>query len=113
MSYPPGPSGPSGPPDPRRYPPPYGPPPTNAKATASLVVGIVALVLSWCCGFGVLGLVAVALGLRAKSEIRRTDGLQPGDGLATAGIALGVLAVLLGLVAVAAFVAVLGPLVVA
>ena len=47
-----------------RFPPPYGPLPTNSKATASLVVGIVTLVLSWCCGFRVLGLVAVALGIR-------------------------------------------------
>ena len=110
MSQPPGP--PAGPP----YPPPYGGPlyygapgpmPTNGKATASLVVGATTLVLSWCCGFGVLGLVAVGLGAKAKSEIRRTGGVQPGNGLATAGIATGVVAALLGLVVIAALIAAL------
>ncbi len=84
--------------------PPPGPPPgyatvpvTNGKATASMITGVSTLVLSWCCGLGLLGLVAVFLGLRARTEIRLAGGTQSGDGLAIVGIVTGVLATLLGL----------------
>jgi hypothetical protein len=87
-----------------QYPPPYGPPvygpglpATNGKATASLVTGIATLVLSWCCGLGLLGIVAVVLGVKARAEIRNSGGHQAGDGLALAGIITGVVAAVLGL----------------
>lgn len=87
---------------------PQGPPPpgyaalpvTNGKATASMVTGVSTLVLSWCCGLGVLGLVAVFLGLRARTEIRLSGGTQSGEGLAVTGIVTGVLAALVGLLTV-------------
>ncbi len=97
------------------YPPGYGQPPyagggygygvpaglpvTNGKATASLVTGISTLVLAWCCGFGLLGAVAIVLGVRARSEIRASQGQQTGDGLALAGIITGAIGVVIGLVA--------------
>jgi hypothetical protein len=103
MSYPPGPPGP--PPDQPGYGPvPGGPPPgyapilpTNSKATASLITGITTLVLSWCCGLGVLGIVAVVLGIRGRAEVRASQGTQTGDGLALAGIITGAVAVVIGL----------------
>jgi Domain of unknown function (DUF4190) len=115
MSYPPEPPGygHGGPPgQPPGQPPgvPYGPygqgpdprygagglPTTNAKATASLVVGIGSLVLSWCCGLGVLGVVAIVLGIKARSEIKYSRGTQDGDGMALGGIITGAIAVVLG-----------------
>ena len=78
----------------------YGPvqvTPTNGKATASLVTGIASLVLSWCCGLGVVGVVAIVLGVKARSEIRASGGREQGDGLALGGIVTGALAVVLGL----------------
>ena len=75
--------------------------PTNGKATAALVTGITTLVFSWCCGAGVLGVVAVVLGLRARTEVRLSHGTQGGDGLALAGIITGALAVVVGLVVIA------------
>ena len=84
--------------------PPHGPPPgyaavpvTNGKATASMITGVSTLVLSWCCGLGLVGLVAVFLGLRARTEIRLSGGAQSGDGLAIVGIVTGVIAALVGL----------------
>jgi hypothetical protein len=74
-----------------------GPPPTNSKATAALITGITTLVLSWCCGAGVLGAVAIVLGVKARSEIRASQGTQSGDGLALAGIITGAVAILLGI----------------
>lgn len=84
-------------------PPGYAPvPSTNGKATASMVTGVSTLVLSWCCGLGVLGLVAVFLGLRARTEIRLAGGAQSGEGLAVAGIVTGAIAALVGVLTLVA-----------
>jgi hypothetical protein len=106
MSYPPGPPGPPGPPpgDPQQGFPGAGPRPTNSKATAALITGITTLLLSWCCGFGVLGAIAVVVGVKARAEIRGSQGSQEGDGLALAGIITGAVAVLIGLLAILAIV---------
>jgi len=100
MSYPPEPPQPGyGPGYGQTYGSPYGPPhatPTNGKATASLVTGIASLVLSWCCGLGVVGIVAIVLGVRARNEIRASGGTQQGDGIALAGVVTGALAVVFG-----------------
>ena len=81
-------------------PPGYGYAPgvtTNGKATASLVTGITTLVLSCCCGFGLVGIVPIVLGARARTEIARSGGQQDGDGLALAGIITGAVATAIGL----------------
>jgi hypothetical protein len=81
------------------YPPQYGygaPPSTNGKATAALITGIATLVLSWCCGLGIVGVVAIVLGVRARSEIRASGGQQTGDGIALGGIITGSIAVVFG-----------------
>lgn len=105
MSYPPGPPQPEQP----GYGQPYGGPPpgwapvlpTNSKATAALITGITTLVLSWCCGLGVLGLAAVVLGMKGRAEVRQSQGTQTGEGLAIAGIITGGIAVLIGLLVIA------------
>lgn len=116
MSYPPGPPpeqpgyGPGSGPEHSAYgtgsgpvPPPGFAPvlPTNNKATAALITGITTLVLSWCCGLGVLGVVAVVLGVRARAEVRGSQGTQTGDGLALAGIITGAIATVIGLLVLA------------
>ena len=110
MSYPPGPPAPDQPgygPVPGATPPGYAPIlPTNGKATAALITGITTLVLSWCCGLGVLGVVAVVLGIRGRAEVRASQGTQTGDGLALAGIITGAIAVVIGLVVIALIVVV-------
>jgi hypothetical protein len=70
--------------------PPYGlmPPAvrgTNGQAVASLVCGIAGFMT-----MGVFSIPAVVLGHTAKGSIRRTG--QDGDGLATAGLVLGYIA---------------------
>jgi hypothetical protein len=70
---------------------------TNNKATASLVTGVSSLVLSWCCGLGLVGIVAVVLGVKARREIESSGGAEQGDGLALGGIITGGIAILLGL----------------
>jgi hypothetical protein len=97
MSYPPEP--PPGPGYGYGYGQPYGPPVavTNGKATASLVTGIASLVLSWCCGLGLVGVVAIVLGAKARKEIEVSGGTQQGEGLALGGIITGAIAAVLGL----------------
>jgi TRAP-type C4-dicarboxylate transport system permease small subunit len=79
------------PPPPPEYgaPGPYGAAPVgnNKKAIWSLVTGIVGLL---CCG--ILGIVAIVLAQQAKKEIATTG--QQGGGMATAGLVLGVIAVI-------------------
>jgi len=83
-------------------PDPYGAQPqTNGKATAALWTGVGALVLVLCCIGGLLGVVPIVLGLKARSEIRSSGGRQSGDGLALTGIILGALAVLASLALIA------------
>lgn len=68
----------------------------NGKATAALATGIATLVLSWCCGFGLVGIVAIVLGVRARTEIARSGGRQDGEGQALAGIITGAVAAVVG-----------------
>jgi hypothetical protein len=75
------------PPPPPSYgaPMPGAVPGTNRKAIWSLVTGILGLL---CCGL--LGIASIILGQQAKREIA-TSG-EGGGGMATAGVVLGVIA---------------------
>ena len=55
---------------------------TNGSAIASLVLSILGL-------FGIGSLLGIIFGHRARQEIRASGGYQGGDGLATAGIVIG------------------------
>ncbi len=57
-------------------------PPTNGKAIASMVLGILVL-----CGIG--SILALVFGHQARNEIDASGGYQGGRGMATAGIVLG------------------------
>jgi hypothetical protein len=93
------PTGPQPPPQfpPPQFPPPqanlrYGPPPssprTNSLAIASMVLSIVSI-------FGIGSVVGIVFGIIAHLQISRSHGEQVGRGLATAGIVVGVLTLLL------------------
>lgn len=60
---------------------------TNRLAVASLVCAIIGC-LPWG-EFALPSLLAIGLGTEARRRIRRSDGLEEGDGLAIAGIAVG------------------------
>ncbi|MCV7409775.1 DUF4190 domain-containing protein [Mycobacterium florentinum] len=92
-SPPPGPSYP--PPPGQGYPPPPGPayPPavgTNGMAIASLVCSL----LGWLCGIGpILGII---FGILALGKIKQTG--EGGRGLAIAGIAIGAVLIVFGII---------------
>jgi len=75
--------------------PQYGDQVTSGYAIASLVLGIVGLLI--CCTF-IPSILAVVFGHLAKSEIRRTG--KGGDGMATAGLIMGYLSLILAVVSV-------------
>jgi Domain of unknown function (DUF4190) len=120
MSYPPPPPGPDQPGQPGQpsqpgqppyggYPPPtppvYTPPPSapnSSGATASLVLGIASLVL---CGL-FTGIPAIILGVKARRQVRESNGQVGGDGLALGGIITGVIGTLMWLLVYAFVVAV-------
>ncbi len=72
--------------------PPWAPrpaPTTDAKAIASLVLGLLCLMGTLCWMGAPLGVPAILLGALAHRDIRRSSGMTGGGGLATAGIAMG------------------------
>jgi hypothetical protein len=66
---------------------PSGPRRTNSAALLSVFSGA----LSFVCLWGVGGLLAIALGILARGEIERASGREEGGVLATTGIVLGAL----------------------
>lgn len=83
------------------YPYHQGPRPTNSKATTSMVLGIVSLVICWF----VTGIPAIIIGNRAKKEIEASGGFEDGEGMAQAGVIMGWIATVLSLLGIAFYVA--------
>ena len=86
------------PPPPFAAPYPYAPPQTgNGYAVTALVLGLISLFLSWFPGVDwVLGALAIIFGAVGISTARRRGGA--GRGMAIAGLVLGVVTVVLGLI---------------
>ena len=72
---------------------------TNQKALWSMILGILGLV---CCGL-FAGVPALILGNIAKKEIAASGGAQTGDGMAKAGVILGIIAIFLSLLSIILF----------
>ena len=68
------------------------PAPTSTLSIASLMMGIIGWILLPVVG----GIIAIETGHMAKKEIRQSDGLLGGDGIATAGLVLGYANLILG-----------------
>jgi hypothetical protein len=92
---------------PGSYPPPppqpyagYAPPPQapkNGLGVAALVIAIFALVLCWSVVGGlILGVCAMIIGFVARGRVKRGEATN--GGVATAGIVLGLLAIIVSLV---------------
>ena len=67
---------------------------TSGKATASLVLGILAVLLFVVWGALILGPLAIVFGAMARNEIK-TNPAKSGYGLATAGMTLGIVGMVL------------------
>jgi hypothetical protein len=61
-----------------------------------MILGIVAIVFTVCCGLGFLaGIASIILGRLAQKEIEAAQGAQGGRGMATAGFWLGIVSLVL------------------
>ncbi|MEF2967113.1 DUF4190 domain-containing protein [Paenibacillus sp. M1] len=72
-------------------PPPPAPPKTNGKSIASLVLGIMSLVVPYI-GF-ILGIVAIVFASMSFKELKRTG--EQGRGLSIAGLVCGIIGTVL------------------
>jgi hypothetical protein len=92
------------PPGPQPFYPPPGPPysgpsaPTEGKAVASLVLGLLSIFGLVCFGGPVLGVPAIILGVLARKDVERSGGVVSGAGIATAGIVTGAFGSFVGFV---------------
>jgi uncharacterized membrane protein len=77
------------------YTPPAGPPPAAAPNNQLAVWSLVASCVGLLCGIG--SIIGIVLGFVAKNQIKESGGTQGGDGLATAGIVIGFVSILLGI----------------
>ena len=66
----------------------------SGKAVAAVVLGIVGIVL---CFTAIPAIVALIIGLVARSEIRHSGGRLIGQRTATTGIVLGIIGILVGI----------------
>ena len=74
----------------------YGQPQsTSPLAIISLVTGIIGIL---CCNYFVLSIAAIATGVIGRKQIAASGGAQKGDGMAKAGLILGIVGIVLGIV---------------
>lgn len=81
-------------------------PKNSTNAIVSLVLGIIAFLFSFGCvclgmrgALGVvLGIVGLVFGIMANSEIKKSNGTVDGKNLATAGMALSVFGIVVGII---------------
>ena len=84
---------------PGQYVPQYAPPqPTDGKATASLILGI----LSVTCLGALTGIPAIILGHVSRSSIQKSGGKLKGEGLALAGLIMGYFSLVISLLFITA-----------
>ena len=75
-------------------PPPYQPPqqPSQSLALASMITGIVGILAGGCLG-PIPGIIALALGLSALSQIKKSPEQYGGKPYATAGVIIGAISI--------------------
>lgn len=86
-------------------PPPYQPPkqPSQSLALASMIIGIVGILVGGCFG-PIPGIIALVLGLTALSQIKKSPELVGGKPYATAGVVIGAISIVFYLLLIIWFV---------
>jgi hypothetical protein len=88
---------PGPPPPPPQGWPVGGPAPMNdTKAIVALVLGILSVLVGFCYIGWLIGIPAIVFGVLAHRDIKRSNGIMVGGGMATAGIVLGSIGTVIG-----------------
>ncbi len=83
----------------------YGVAPTrHPRAVLALVLGIISVVFASACVGGVIGIPAIMISRKTRSEMDATPGRYTGRGMATAGLVMGIFGVVLSVLFIIAFV---------
>lgn len=69
---------------------------TNGFAVAGFVLGLVSIVLTWCCCFPITPILGIVFSAMALSQIPKTG--EDGKGIAVAGLVISILCIVLPLV---------------
>ena len=77
------------------YQPPAGPPPSAPPNNQLAVGSIIASAIGLLCGIG--SIIGIVLGVVAKNQIKASGGTQGGDNLATLGIVIGAVGIVLNI----------------
>ncbi|MBL8778852.1 MAG: DUF4190 domain-containing protein [Acidimicrobiales bacterium] len=77
------------------YQPPAGPPPSAPPNNQLAVGSIIASAIGLLCGIG--SIIGIVLGVVAKNQIKASNGTQGGDNLATLGIVIGAVGIVLNI----------------
>ncbi len=77
------------------YQPPAGPPPSAPPNNQLAVGAIIASAIGLLCGIG--SIIGIVLGVVAKNQIKASNGAQGGDNLATLGIVIGAVGIVLNI----------------
>lgn len=67
---------------------------TNTLAIVSLVTGVLAVLT--CSGCGLLSIAAIVTGILGRNQIKASNGLETGDGMALGGLITGAVGLVFG-----------------
>jgi len=68
---------------------------TGPKTNVLAIVSLVASVIGLCCGIG--SIVGIVCGVIGRNQIKASNGLEQGDGLALAGIIVGAVSLVISI----------------
>lgn len=74
---------------------------TGQKTNTLAIVSLVASIVGICCGF--LSIAGIVCGVIGRNQIKASNGLEKGDGLALAGIIVGAVTLLLSILSTIIF----------
>jgi hypothetical protein len=87
----------------QQYNPQYVPPPVGPRNSTTAIISLISGIAGWTILPLIGSIVAVITGHMAKNEIKKSAGMVAGNGMATAGLILGYVALALGLCAACVF----------
>jgi hypothetical protein len=78
----------------------------NGLAVAALVLGILGVVFACCDGIGaIFGILSLIFGIISMKQLKKSSGVEKGQGMALAGIIMGSISIIIGAIFIAYLIA--------